>query len=100
MVARLKPFLDGAPDWKREILEYSPTALSLVQKIAATPYDADQTISRYCDEIQAGIQSAQAVQSGLDEYRKLGPRNLLLRDGRIDVNAAPGLFFWIRDLLI
>jgi hypothetical protein len=100
VTGRLKPVLDDAPGWMREILEYSPTALSVVQKVAKTPYYADVAISRCCAEIHAAVESAKGVQSGLDAYQKIGPQDLLLRDGRVDINAASKLFFWIRGLLI
>src|SRR5215831_15299935 len=85
LAAPLKPFLDGAPVWKREILEYAPAAQSVVDKVKKTKYAADGDLFRECEYITAAIDAVNTVDLGLAQFKRLTPQDFLLRTtGEID----------------
>jgi hypothetical protein len=67
----LKPLLDGAPIWVREVREYSPTALAVIAKVGRTAYAGDVEVSGQCQELQAAIDSPAVVERGLEAFKSL-----------------------------
>jgi hypothetical protein len=88
VVDRLEEFVSAAPGWKADILSFAQTATRVVEKAEKTPYAADSVIVNAVTEIRAAIDSMSAVDRGLADYKKLGPQDLLLRDGRCHPRSA------------
>ncbi len=103
VISTLKPFVDAAPGWIKEIKDYSLTANRMIQKVSKTRFINDQIVGRDCYQLQQLMQNPQSIQTGLDRFKELTPQSLLRRlpDGAtmLDVNVAANLVASIAPLL-
>jgi hypothetical protein len=100
VIDRLKPLVDRVPGWIKEIRAYTPTALGVIQKVLKTPFAKDQSIGRWCNDLERATQNVNPLETGLARYKGLTPKDLLDKQHqKYDRNAAPNLVNEIAGLL-